>query len=314
MDLSLFCFITSIQFIFLFHLDEVAVYNDQHHLSIDADTYSFPNNKIPYLLYSPTNKFKLKDKLDEISGLTYWGPKKLAAVQDEDGKIFIIDTKKEEVIKDFSFHNDGDYEGIELVDGDIYVLRSDGDIYKLKGEDDDKAKKYETILGSKNDTEGLGYLPSENTLLIACKASPSNDKKSFSYARAIYKFDLETKTVDEIPFLLIDLNEVKKYLKESALTRFAREFASMFDPAGDKCFQPSGIAVHPITKDIYIISSVGKLLIVYSAEKELLFVEQLDGEIFKQPEGICFSPDGTLFVSNEARNGKANILQFSYQP
>lgn len=273
-------------------------------------------NDFPYTLYSPAQKFKLDDELDEISGLTYLQSGLLASVQDEDGKIYTIDTDKEEIDKEYKFEKDGDYEGIALVGQAIYVLRSDGDIYRVddyKDEDDD-SKKYETALSSDNDTEGLAYFPPENALLIACKASPSINNKRYSYSRAIYKFDLLAKELDEQPFLLIDLNEIKKRLKETALSRFAKEFASLFDPAGDNYFQPSGVAVHPITQDIYIIANVGKLLIVYSSDKKLKYVEPLDVDLFKQPEGICFTPEGNMFISNEARGGKANILQFSYIP
>ena len=38
-------------------------------------------------------------------------------------------------------------------------------------------------------------------------------------------------------------------------------------------------------------------------------VYELDDDDFAQPEGITFSPDGRLFISNEAHGGTANIPQ-----
>jgi sugar lactone lactonase YvrE len=41
-------------------------------------------------------------------------------------------------------------------------------------------------------------------------------------------------------------------------------------------------------------------------------LKNLKNSIFRQPEGICFSPDGEiLFISNEGKNKKGNILVFN---
>ena len=42
----------------------------------------------------------------------------------------------------------------------------------------------------------------------------------------------------------------------------------------------------------------------------IINIVELDKRIFNQPEGICFSENGDMFISNEGKNGKANILRF----
>ena len=79
---------------------------------------------------------------------------------------------------------------------------------------------------------------------------------------------------------------------------------------GDVSFQPSGIAVHPVSGNIYIIASVGNLLMVYSRESIMLAMIKLRTKYFPQPEGICFSPDGSLYISNEGDEDEATILRF----
>jgi uncharacterized protein YjiK len=39
-------------------------------------------------------------------------------------------------------------------------------------------------------------------------------------------------------------------------------------------------------------------------------VQKLDKELLPQPEGICFSPDGIMFISSEGKGGKGRILVF----
>ena len=77
-------------------------------------------------------------------------------------------------------------------------------------------------------------------------------------------------------------------------------------------FQPSGIAIHPLTGEIFIISSVGKLLIILDRYGKVLDVKELDPVIFRQPEGICFSPEGEMYISNEGQGGEGYVLKFKF--
>ena len=78
-------------------------------------------------------------------------------------------------------------------------------------------------------------------------------------------------------------------------------------------FGPSGIAVHPLSGDIYVLSSRGKILVQLDAEGKYLDAWKLDKKNFKQPEGICFAPNGDMYISNEGRGGKANLLHFKWK-
>ena len=42
----------------------------------------------------------------------------------------------------------------------------------------------------------------------------------------------------------------------------------------------------------------------------VLDVKELDPNEFRQPEGICFSPSGDMFISSEGQGGKGYILEF----
>ena len=73
----------------------------------------------------------------------------------------------------------------------------------------------------------------------------------------------------------------------------------------------SGIAVHPKSKRYYVLSHRSKELLIFGEDEKLLKVIALDPKLFPQAEGICFSPEGTLFISTEAtKKKKARILMF----
>jgi DNA-binding beta-propeller fold protein YncE len=82
---------------------------------------------------------------------------------------------------------------------------------------------------------------------------------------------------------------------------------------GEKKFAPSGIAIHPATKDIYVISSAGKQLLILSAAGKIKSSHKLNSKHFTQPEGISFSANGDLYISNEGKGGNGNILLFRYK-
>ena len=75
-------------------------------------------------------------------------------------------------------------------------------------------------------------------------------------------------------------------------------------------FSPSAIAVHPKTGQMYVLSSVGKILVVLDAKGNVQKVEKLDKSEYRQPEGLCFAKDGTMYMSSEGKGGKARIYRF----
>ena len=72
---------------------------------------------------------------------------------------------------------------------------------------------------------------------------------------------------------------------------------------------PSGIAIHPQTKEMYITDARNSLLLILDASGNFKSINDLDGKEFHQAEGIAFDINGGLFISNEASKGGGNILK-----
>lgn len=267
----------------------------------------------PYNLAEPTQKQKLPNELDEISGLDFLGGDLFACIQDEKANVYIYDFKTDEITSDVDFGKNGDFEDIEVVGKEIWVLRSDGDLYQITdfNTEDQKTEKYETELSSSNNTEGLCLDASKQNLLIACKGKAHDDAKWDNY-KGVYSFNLAKKELSSEPLFAISLTDLSKHLAQDKSKEMVNKVAKFLNPAsGDLSFQPSGIDVHPMTKEIYIIATVGKLLVVMDKTgKKIVHIEPLDSDVFKQPESICFMENGDMYIGNEARGGKANILKF----
>ncbi|MFD2573860.1 SdiA-regulated domain-containing protein [Spirosoma soli] len=246
-----------------------------------------PPFKLPYQLATPDENFTLPKELKEISGLTYYKNNKLLCVQDEEAVVYEFDTKQGKVTKDYGFGGYGDFEGIEYVNDEVYVLESNGTLSRFKPESL-QIGRTKTDLPKKTEVEGLGYEPKTKRLLIAVKqgGGASSDK-------AVYSFDLLNRAV----FKDMSLND--EQLKAAGI-----------DP---DTYKPSGIAVHPITGEWYMITSVGKRLLITNRQAKILYSEPLDPKQFRQPEGICFAPNGDLFIASEGNGKKGYILKFAYK-
>ncbi len=275
--------------------------------------YTKPGYELNYNVNNPDKLWKLPNNLREISGLSFSEDNKLACNQDEKGNIYIFNLKKGEVTKKIDIGDDGDFEGIEIIGNNAWLVKSNGTLFRVKGYlgNNPKVKEYNTKLKKKNDVEGLGYDPMYNRLLIACKGHPYLEEKSGKEFKAIYSFDLETKELNLKPVLLVTMDSIKFYKDYNTMASLGMELLAYFDDAkGDLSFQPSGIAVHPITGNIYMVGSVGNLMLVLSREGDVLAMVDLRSRFHPQPEGICFSKDGTLYISNEGDDEKGSIMRF----
>lgn len=270
-----------------------------------------PSTDRPYALESPAAAFALPNRLDEISGLTVYDDTHLAALQDEDGKMYLIEMATGEVVRDVTFAKDGDYEGIERVGDRIWALRSDGSLYEIDEWEGDKgdSKRHKTDLSERYDTEGLAYDAAHHRLLIACKEYAGKNRAG---QKTIYAFDLEEEELLEEPVFSIEVEALDAFLGDAGLNNAVRRLTRPVAEVG--AFKPSALAIHPVTQQIYVISSVRKVLVVLESDGTLAAVWPLPPDRFAQPEGLAFLPNGDLFISNEAAGGTATLLRFTYHP
>lgn len=261
--------------------------------------------RFPYNLTYSAQKFMLPRELTEISGIVYFDKNTIIGIQDEKGRLYFYDIREKKITREIKFFDEGDFEDIALVGNSMFALRSDGllvEVENFTSKENLTVKKFFTPLSLKNDCEGLCYDKTTNSLFIALKEmngiKEKDDQPGF---RAIYSFDLDTKTLSEKPAYLIKISTLdipEKYPSKSK------------KKSGEIKFKPSAVAIHPITNEIYVLASVGNKLIVLNRNGEVVYKTGLDKKFFPQPEGIAFSPEGSLFICNEGGDGTGTLLRF----
>ena len=250
------------------------------------------DNHFPYDLLQPEDIYYLPEILEEVSGLTYYDTNQLAALNDEHGRMYVYDISQKKIVHKVRFEGNGDFEGIEQVGNYIYAIKSNGKMYRFNKEMTGVVEKIDSPFGSDNDIEGLGYHPAKNQLLVALKGD-SDIKGVDVKGKAVYAFDLGK----------------DKFLKIPALTLKDKDIERVLGSDRTK-LRPSGVAVHPLTGEIYLLASVGRALVVFHPDGKPKNLTILKRSLFPQPEGIAFSPDGDLFISNEQEGEGGTLLHF----
>ena len=246
--------------------------------------------------YTIVRKWEMPKELDEISGITWIGENQIACVQDEEGIIFIYDLASSVVEKTVNFSKAGDYEGIAVVDSTAYVLRSDGELFEIVNymSDNFEVLTHDTPFTGKNNMESLTFDKENNRLLIVPK---DKDLESPDYV-GIYAFNLDTKQMDKNPIFQINHNDPifdGKSKKDDKKT--------------SNSINPADVAINPLNGNIYVVDGKNPKLLILDTKGKALKLHNLIQKTFSQPEGIIFSPEGTMYISNEGKNGTANIME-----
>ena len=242
-------------------------------------------------------KYDLGSKLDEISGICWVNDTLMLANNDESGKIFLVNPRDMDNLEyvNVKFGEKNDYEDIVKVDSAAYVLVSTGQIVKVTGygsQSTVKAEEVASLPGDKNEFESLYYDKEVNSLIMLCKDCHKEKDK----IRSAYRFDLATNRLIDTPYYQFDMDALRKKMNDNAAE-----------------FRPSAASINPADGKLYIISSIGKTLVVADRKGKIEQAMQISALMFSQPEGITFAENGDMYISNEvATEDAATILKFKY--
>ncbi len=251
----------------------------------------------PHYNFSEVFTHKLDLKIREISGIV-WSKEKgeFIAHQDESGKLFFLDKETKNIKTEVSFGGKGDYEDLTLVNGIIYVLKSNGTITKVLQDSTGKTYGIEIgklALSGTNDFESMYYDDIRKALIVICKNCAMDDKSTVS----AFAFYPDSTGFDEHPVFKIRADEVMS-----------------LSPQKTSKLQPSAAGIHPVLNKLFIISSASNQLLIADRDGNPESVFYLSKKLFPQPEGITFKNNGDMYISNEGIASKATLLRFTYKP
>ena len=238
-------------------------------------------------------QWRLPDRLNEISGLAMTPDGRLLAVDDEIAVIYEIDYDNGKLVKAFALGKPvikGDFEGIAVADGLVYLTTSSGRVYLFaEGADGQRVTfdNYDSELGAYCEIEGLVQSIDGSRLYFLCKKPRKN-----SEVRSLNLFAWDIAKRELLPDESIVLPE-EKIMRQLRIDRFS----------------PSGVTIDRQTGNRIIVASRQRVLAEITKDGKLVATRHL-GPQHKQAEGIEMAIDGRLVIADEGRSHRARLAVY----
>ena len=240
-------------------------------------------------------RWRLPDRLREVSGLAMTPDGRLLAHDDERGIVFEIDYENERMVKAFALGNPtvrADFEGIAVVQDTVYLVSSNGWLYQAReGEAEERVSYtvYRLGLDGRCEAEGLAVDLEKRSLLIVCKTVDGDDLKG---SLAIFSWSIDRREFVSDSPVLIDRSTITSQIP-------------------GKSFNPSGIELHPELGTYFVIAARQEAVAEVNLNGDVLAVARLQGDRHRQVEGIAFTPQGDLILGDEGgnRGGRLTLYQ-----
>jgi uncharacterized protein YjiK len=236
--------------------------------------------------FSKGEKVVLPASLKEISGIAFYpgNDSLLMAVNDEEAKLFTIDFYSKILLgKPIGFGKKGDYEDITFFNGGWMVLESNGTLHWVLPE---RGKKETVTFKVLPEGEYEGLASVSDTLYVLCKDCKDDQNLEASVHKLVFVGDS----------LAVVVREVLKGKKK--------------DGGIAQKLLPSAFALHPVTKNWYILSHKNAWLMVTDRNFKILEKIPLKRSLLMQPEGIAFNKKGDMFISSEGKSGPGYVIKF----
>lgn len=232
---------------------------------------------------------ELAPGLREISGLAAASDDSVFAHDDEQAVVYELELTTGRALRRFALGDPparGDFEGIATAGGRIYLITSGGQILSAPiGADGATVPfaRHETGAGAACEIEGLALSPTPGRLLILCKQARGGGRREARLL--IYQWALDGSGPAAL-WRDIDLGGL----------------------VGDGRLAPSSIEWVASTRQLLVISSADRMLLVLDEAGRVLGHRELAAADHPQPEGAAVTATGALAIADEGRSGEAGRL------
>jgi uncharacterized protein YjiK len=247
-------------------------------------------------LGKPVARWILPEALDEISGLALTGDGHLLTHNDERAVVTVLDPRRGALVGRFAVGNaqmHGDFEGITVAEGHVYMVTSKGTLYEFPVGNDSSPVPYslhDTQLAKECEFEGVAFDSAAHALVLACKRVGSKDLKDHL---VLYRWSLDGDVGNRLTTVTVPMAQVLR----------GHDWQDL---------HPSDITVDPSSGNYVIVAAQEQALVELTPSGTVVRTIALPNS-HKQAEGVAISPDGLLIVSDEANTGPATITLYRWR-
>lgn len=235
----------------------------------------------------------LPPELVEISGMAVTPDGRVFAHDDERAVIYELNTSDGQVVKRFSVGAPltGDFEGLAIdPQGAFWMITSNGRLLRFSEGADGASvtpETFDTGLRDVCEIEGLAFLPTAGSLIIACKQNESRRMRD-----------------------TISLYEWRP--GGGAAQPWRSIAAADIAATGIERFQPSSVEIDARSGRVILLSARDPALLELDGER-IVAARNLDRSHI-QAEGLAILPDGSLVISDEGGDSRALLSVYARVP
>jgi uncharacterized protein YjiK len=221
----------------------------------------------------------LPGELDKISGICFY-PKDTAifAVCNESGRLFKIRISDRVFISIWKLSESGNFQDLVLRDSNFYVLSKRGSVLKFTFQKNNLTRQeFRFPSPDTNGYKSMFFDDKSPVLKVLCY-DKSHENKGLKLSG--FSIDILSEKISDSLFPPV-------------------KTAGLAD-SGLSAFRPSAAAINPLTKELFILSSANKMLVVADRDGGVKKCFHLSPAVYSKPEGICFTPRGDMIISNES--------------
>jgi uncharacterized protein YjiK len=222
----------------------------------------------PYDLGNPLI-VKLPVELDKIPGICFY-PKDTAifAVSNESGRLFKIRISDRVIISIWKLSESRNFQDVVLKDSNFFVLSKRSSVLKFTFQKNNLTRQeFRFPSPDTNGYKSMFFDDKSRVLKVLCY-DKSHENKHLKLSG--FSIDILSEKISDSLFSLVKTDG----LADSGLS----------------IFRPSAAAINPLTKELFILSSANKMLVVADRDGGVKKCFHLSPTVYSKRGGICFTP------------------------
>jgi hypothetical protein len=117
-------------------------------------------------------------------------------------------------------------------------------------------------------------------------------------SNSIYTYTISKRKLNEKALFDISISDIEMFAIENNIATPQNKFTDLSDSLSQLIFNPTAMAIHPKTNEIYILSSENRSIVVFNQFGEVQDLFFLDEKLVSNPKAMTFHPSGDLLISN----------------
>jgi len=245
-----------------------------------------PQEVSSFEIGTPDLSIALPKQIKNLAGMSCDTSRTLWVINDSDPTLFKVDVLSKKLANQITISNDGDYKGMSYVDGFVYMARNDGFLKRIAVKKNKSVKTFFNPIEEVKNIGGMCYSKKLNQLLLVDGSSTDNG------VLKIYSFDLEKLVFNENPSITLSMEKVAKQIE------------------ADSALEPTGLAIHPTSGDLYISFNNQEIVIVDkngTLKNSVQLSQSANGPI----GGIEIDKNGSLLVGYQGNESAPMFYRYN---